>query len=73
MAVVILGLSAAFKSWPMAYAAVVVIGLIMTRAVIESTHSKQGSADLSEETKRRLQDIEARITTIEYGIKTRGF
>jgi len=70
----LLVLGAVEKSAAMAYGAVVTLGLILAREAWDKAHTaKAPVAGTSDESKRKIQDLEARVTTIEYGIKQRGF
>ena len=67
-------LGAVQHSAPMAYGAVVTLGLILAREAWDKAHvAKVITTGLPDEAKRKIQDLEARVTTIEYGIKQRGF
>lgn len=53
---------------------VVVMGFILSKEYLDKAKEvKAAHVVLPEDAKRRLQDIEARITTLEYGVKSRGF
>jgi capsule polysaccharide export protein KpsC/LpsZ len=70
----LLVLGAVEKSAAMAYGAVVTLGLILAREAWDKAHvAKVITTGLPDEAKRKIQDLEARVTTIEYGIKQRGF
>ena len=74
VSVTLLVLGAIQKSPAMAYGAVVVIGLILAREAWDKAHvAKVVAPGTPDESKRKIQDLEARVTTIEYGIKQRGF
>ena len=74
ISITLLGLGAGQKSPAMAYGAVVVIGLILVREAWDKAHvAKVAAPGTTDESKRKIQDLEARVTTIEYGIKQRGF
>lgn len=61
-------------SVPMAYASVLGLGFIMAKELVEKIKlSKEVKFTLPEETRRMLQDISARVTTLEFGVKQRGF
>lgn len=67
-------LSAVFHSPAFAYAAV--LGLVVTlfKEVFDRyMESKVFKSTMPDEAKKRLQDIETRITSIELGIQRRGF
>ena len=70
----LLVLGAVEKSAAMAYGAVVTLGLVLAREAWDKAHvAKAAPAGVPDEVKRKLQDLEARIVTIEFGIKARGF
>ena len=71
---VLLGMAGYYNSSALAYAAVLssavsVVYSIYSR-LIETKKHKPG---LHEEAKRVLHDLGARVATLEYGVKTRGF
>ena len=67
-------LSAVPQSPAIAAAAVVGLGLVLGRDAYEKAKDAAGvKVALPEEAKRKIQDLEARVLTIEYGIKQRGF
>jgi hypothetical protein len=58
----------------MGFAAVVGMGLIMAKEfATELALRKEVKFTLPEETRRMLQDISARVTALEFGVKQRGF
>lgn len=70
----LLVLGAVEKSPAMAYGAVVTLGLILAREAWDKAHvAKVTPPAVSDELKRKVTDLEARITTVEYGIRQRGF
>ena len=70
----LLVLGAAERSAAMAYGAVVTLGLILAREAWDKAHvAKAAPSGLPEEVKKKILDLEARITTVEYGIRARGF
>jgi len=74
VSVTLLVLGAIQRSPAMAYGAVVTLGLILAREAWDKAHvAKVITTGLPDEAKRKIQDLEARVTTIEYGIKQRGF
>lgn len=74
VSVTLLVLGAVQHSAAMAYGAVLTLGLILAREAWDKAHvAKAAPSGLPEEAKRKIQDLEARVTTIEYGIKQRGF
>lgn len=69
-------LSLAFieKSAPIAYAAVLGMGFIMAYDLIKAIKlQKSQTFDIPADVRRKIQDLEARITTIEFEKKARGF
>ncbi len=71
---VLLGMAAYFQSSALAYAAV----LSSAVSAVYSIYSRlvavrEQKPSLNEEAKRVVHDLGARIATIEYGIKARGF
>lgn len=61
-------------STPVAACAVGALAVSFAYDFIERHYSARNvEFTLPEEFKRKVQDIEARVTTIEYGIKARGF
>jgi hypothetical protein len=74
ISVTLLGLGAGQHSAAMAYGAVVVIGLILARDAWDKAHvAKVITTGLPDDAKKKILDLEARVTTIEYGIRQRGF
>lgn len=74
VSITLLVLGAVQHSAAMAYGAVVTLGLILAREAWDKAHqAKPAASGLPDEAKRKIQDLEARVTTIEYGIKQRGF
>jgi len=70
----LLVLGAWLKSPAFAYASVSSLGLVMAKEVFDRLHAlKEVKSVLPEDAKRLIQDINARVTTLEYGVKTRGF
>ena len=70
----LLVLGAVEKSPAMAYGAVVTLGLILAREAWDKAHvAKVITTGLPDEAKKKMLDIEARVKTIEYGIRQRGF
>jgi len=73
--VVLLALAGVFRSPAFAYASVLAMVALLGNNALESfraIHEKKNQP-VEEALKKKLVDIEARITTIEYGIKQRGF
>ncbi len=74
VSMVLLSLGALQHSAAMAYGSVAVLGFVLAKESWDTAHAHKGvQYGLPEEAKKRIQDLEARVTTIEYGIKTRGF
>lgn len=74
VSVTLLILGAIQHSAAMAYGAVVTLGLVSAREAWDKAHvAKAPASGTTDEAKRKIQDLEARVTTIEYGIKQRGF
>jgi len=70
----LLVLGAVERSAAMAYGAVVTLGLILAREAWDKAHvAKVITTGLPDEAKKKMLDLEARVTTIEYGIRQRGF
>lgn len=73
--VVLLVLAGVFQSPAFAYASVLaLVALLCNEGLqfVKAIHEKK-NAPIDEALKRKLQDVEARLATIEYGIKQRGF
>lgn len=67
-------LAAIFRSPSFAYAAVFALVVTLGKEAFNSfMDSKVFKNTLPEEAKKRLQDMEARVTSIELGIQRRGF
>jgi hypothetical protein len=70
----LLVLSAVYRSPLFAYAAVVAMGCTLAYEIIKVRVAALAvKTDVPEELKRHMHDMNTRITTIEYGIKQRGF
>ena len=72
---VLLALAGVFQSSSFAYASVFALLTLLGGEALElyrTVHEKKNSP-IDEILKRKLQDVEARIATVEYGIKQRGF
>jgi len=70
----LLGASVYFQSSALAFATVAALAVAVAQEYIEKKSStKDIEFKLPDEFKRKQQDLEARVTTIEYGIKQRGF
>lgn len=73
--VVLLALAGWFRSPAFAYASVLALAVMFANGALDyfkAIHEKR-NAPVEEALKRKLVDVEARIATIEYGIKQRGF
>lgn len=71
---VVLGMSAVGHSTPMACASVLGMGFILTNNLIEKIRLDKGQkVTIPDEVRRQLQDLAVRTTTLEYGVKQRGF
>jgi|GEM_PF-3668041 len=72
--VVLLGMAAYFQSSALAYAAVLSSAVNAVYSIYSRLVAvKEQKPGLNEEARRVMQDLGARIATIEYGIKARGF
>lgn len=61
-------------STAMVAGAVFVLGFIMAKDLIEKIKLKEATkVAIPEETRRLMQDLSARVTTLEFGVKQRGF
>lgn len=70
----LLVLAAVYKSPALGAAVVVALGLILTKEFFDKRYSALTiKTQVPEELKRSIQDMNARIATLEYGVKTRGF
>lgn len=70
----LLVLSAAYRNPWFAAASVVSLGCTLTYELIKARVAAMAvKNDLSEEVKRQVHDMNTRVTTIEYGIRQRGF
>lgn len=71
---VLLTATTVLKSPALGAATVVSLGFILANGVLEARYNSLTiKTQVPEELKRNIQDMNARIATIEYGIKTRGF
>lgn len=73
--VALLVLAGVYKSPAFAYASVLSLLSMVGDKVLEyykERHAKLNQP-LDETVRRKMMDLEARVTTIEYGIKSRGF
>lgn len=68
------GLTIIEKSTSMAYAVALGMGFILSNNLIEKIKlAKEVKTGVPDEVRRNLQDLSARVTTIEHGIRVRGF
>lgn len=71
---VLLALAGVFHSASFAAAAVVSLAIIAVRdSVFEYFLNKQTKSSIPEEVKKKIGDLEIRVTSIEAGIARRGF
>lgn len=71
----LLVLAGAYRSPSFAYASVLSLMVLVSEKVLDyfkERHAKLNQP-LDEMVQRKMRDMEARVTTIEYGIKQRGF
>lgn len=73
--IALLAMSAIFRNPAYAFASVVsVLGIMVHSVVMERMAAMAAKVVPADETmKRTIQDLNARIATLEYGVKTRGF
>lgn len=73
--VILLALAGVYKSPAFAYASVLALVSVLAANVVALYQDmlKLRSTPIDEVTKRKMTDLEARVCTIEYGIKQRGF
>lgn len=70
----LLGMAGFYQDAPMAYAAVLSSAVSVALSVYSRLAAlKEQKPSLNEEAKRTMQDLGARVATLEYGVKTRGF
>lgn len=70
----LLGLAAYRDSATFAYAAVASMAVVAAYEIYSRLLSlREVRPTASDEVKRAIQDINARVATLEYGVKTRGF
>lgn len=70
----LLGLAGYHQSAAFAYAAVASLAVGAVFEVYSRLLAvKEQKPGINEEVKRTLQDMNARVATLEYGVKTRGF
>jgi hypothetical protein len=70
----LLVLGAFYRSAALGYASVVALGLVMVKDVLERIATeKLAKMDGVEDVKKLVQQVNARVATLEYGVKTRGF
>jgi hypothetical protein len=73
--VILLTLAGLYKSPAFAYAAVLSLVSVLAVNVVDMYQNliKLRATPMDEATKRKITDLEARVSTIEFGIKQRGF
>ena len=72
--VVLLGMAAYFQSSALAYAAVLSSAVNAVYSIYSRLIAvREQKPSLNEEAKRIVHDLGARVATLEYGVKTRGF
>lgn len=73
--VILLALAGVYKSPAFAYASVLALVSVLAANVVALYQDmlKLRSTPIDEVTKRKITDLEARVSTIEFGIKQRGF
>ena len=70
----LLGLAGYYQNAALAYASVLSMAVGAAQLVyMKLIGARQEKAGMNEETKRAMQDLNARVATLEYGVKTRGF
>ena len=70
----LLGFSAWFHSAAFAYSAILGLGMILAYNAFETVQAnKTYRQQLPPEIKRSMEDLNARVLTIEHGIRARGF
>lgn len=70
----LLGLAGYYQSAMFAYAAVLSLAVGAVQDVYARLVAiREQKPGISEEVKRALHDMNARVATLEYGVKTRGF
>lgn len=71
---ILLGLAGYYQSAAFAYAAVASLAVQAVHEVYSRLlTAKETKPGISEDVKRAIQDINARVATLEYGVKQRGF
>lgn len=73
--VVLLALAGVYRSPAFAYASVLSLMVLVSENILEyfkERHAKLNQP-LDEMVQREMRDLKARVTTIEFGIKQRGF
>jgi hypothetical protein len=71
--IVLLGLSIWQRSAALSYAVVASLIVLAAKEYIAMKSVVAAKPGIPEETKRQIQDLNARIVTIEHGISVRGF
>jgi hypothetical protein len=72
----LLTLAGVFHNASFAMASVVSLGLLLSREAFDLYRESRKEAvkpGIPEEVRRTMQDINARVATLEYGVKQRGF
>lgn len=71
---VLLGMAGFYQDASLAYAAVLSSAISVVLSIYSRlTALREHKPGLTEEAKRSIQDLGARVATLEYGVKTRGF
>lgn len=71
---VLLGMAGYYQSAAFAYAAVAYLAVQAVYEVYSRLlAAREAKPGLPDDAKRAIQDMNARIATLEYGVKTRGF
>ena len=71
---VLLGMAGYFQNEALAYAAVASSAVSATYSIyLRLIATKAQKPGIPEDVKRLMHDIGARVATLEYGVKTRGF
>lgn len=71
---ILLGLAGYYQSAAFAYAAVASLAVMAAHEIYSRLLAlREVKPTVSDEVKRTIQDMNARIATLEYGVKTRGF
>lgn len=70
---ILLGLAGYHQSPAFAYATVVALAVNAVHEIYTRLLALREQKPVSEEVRRAIQDINARVATLEYGVKQRGF